>query len=76
MIRSWRGKVVIPCFSQGFSGKRSTMCVRNITNKALLRGGHQVLVRTKLALGDGVAMQLTVRSEDSMVAEIMTTAVA
>ena len=41
-----------------------------------LRGGHQVLVRTKLALSDGVAMQLTVRAEDSMVAEIMTTAVA
>ena len=33
-------------------------------------------MRTKLALSDGVAMQLTVRSEDSMVAEIMTTAVA
>jgi len=42
----------------------------------VFRGGHQVLVRTKLALSDGVAMQLTVRSEDSMVAEIMTTAVA
>eukprot|EP00090_Calanus_glacialis_P024290 TRINITY_DN3771_c0_g1_i1.p1 TRINITY_DN3771_c0_g1~~TRINITY_DN3771_c0_g1_i1.p1 ORF type:complete len:881 (-),score=314.94 TRINITY_DN3771_c0_g1_i1:145-2787(-) len=42
----------------------------------VFRGGHQVLVRTKLALSDGVAMQLTVRAEDSMVAEIMTTAVA
>jgi coatomer protein complex subunit gamma len=42
----------------------------------VFRGGHQVLVRTKLALSDGVAMLLTVRSEDSMVAEIMTTAVA
>merc|ERR1740131_892710 len=31
----------------------------------VFRGGHQVLVRTKLALSDGVAMQLTVRSEDS-----------
>jgi len=42
----------------------------------VFRGGHQVLVRAKLALSDGVAMQLTVRAEDSQVAEIMTTAVA
>eukprot|EP00092_Neocalanus_flemingeri_P023318 GFUD01025282.1.p1 GENE.GFUD01025282.1~~GFUD01025282.1.p1 ORF type:complete len:881 (-),score=286.45 GFUD01025282.1:147-2789(-) len=42
----------------------------------VFRGGHQVLVRAKLALSDGVAMQLTVRAEDSMVAEIMATAVA
>merc|ERR1712002_960090 len=42
----------------------------------VFRGGHQVLVRAKLALSDGVAMQLTVRAEDGMVAEIMTTAVA
>jgi len=42
----------------------------------LFRGGYQVLVRAKLALSDGVAMQLTVRAEDSQVAEIMTTAVA
>ena len=27
----------------------------------VFRGGHEVLVRAKLALSDGVAMQLTVR---------------
>ena len=42
----------------------------------LLRGGHGVLVRAKLALADTVAMQLSVRAEDGQVAEIMTTAVA
>ena len=33
----------------------------------MFRDGQQVLVRAKLALSDGVAMQLTVRAEDSMV---------
>ena len=42
----------------------------------LYRGGVEVLVRAKLALSDGVAMQLTVRSQDSAVSEIMATAVA
>ena len=41
-----------------------------------LRGGFGVLVRAKLALSDTVAMQLSVRSEDPQVAEIMATAVA
>ena len=40
------------------------------------RGGHEVLVRAKLALSDGVAMQLTVRSQDASVSEVMATAVA
>jgi len=42
----------------------------------LFRGGVEVLVKAKLALSDGVAMQLTVRSEDANVSELMTTAVA
>jgi len=42
----------------------------------LFRGGVEVLVRAKLALSDGVAMQLTVRSQDPQVSELMTTAVA
>merc|ERR1712227_982440 len=43
----------------------------------VFRGGFGVLVRAKLALTDGqVAMQLSVRSEDPQVAEIMATAVA
>jgi len=40
------------------------------------RGGHEVLVRAKLALSEGVAMQLTVRSENPSVSEVMATAVA
>merc|ERR1719499_1266388 len=38
----------------------------------VFRGGHEVLVRAKLALSDGVTMQLTVRSEDPNVAELIT----
>lgn len=39
------------------------------------RGGHAVLVRAKLALSDGVAMQLTVRSTDPHVSEVIASAV-
>uniref|UniRef100_A0A2P2I1X4 Coatomer subunit gamma n=1 Tax=Hirondellea gigas TaxID=1518452 RepID=A0A2P2I1X4_9CRUS len=39
------------------------------------RGGHAVLVRAKLALSDGVAMQLTVRSTDPNVSEVIASAV-
>ena len=35
------------------------------------RGGHEILVRAKLALSDGVTMQLTVRSEDADVSELV-----
>merc|ERR1711971_707490 len=42
----------------------------------MFRGGFEVLVRAKLALSEGVAMQLTVRSQDQAVSEIMATAVA
>lgn len=39
----------------------------------IFRGGHEVLVRAKLALvGDGVTMQLTVRSTNPDVAELIT----
>lgn len=37
----------------------------------VFRGGHQVLVRAKLALGDGVTMQLTVRSTEPQIAELI-----
>nr|CAD7445189.1 unnamed protein product [Timema bartmani] len=40
----------------------------------LFRGGHDVLLRAKLALGDGVTMQLTVRSTDPDIAELVTSA--
>jgi coatomer subunit gamma len=41
----------------------------------IYRGGAEVLVRAKLALADGVTMQLTVRSTDPDVAELVTSAV-
>ncbi len=41
----------------------------------VFRGGYDVLVRAKLALGDGVTMQITVRSEDPNVSEILAAAV-
>lgn len=39
------------------------------------RGGHEILLRAKLALSDGVAMQLTVRSTNSEVAELVSSAI-
>ncbi|XP_042231266.1 LOW QUALITY PROTEIN: coatomer subunit gamma-2-like [Homarus americanus] len=39
------------------------------------RGGHEVLVRAKLALADGVTMQLTVRSDNPEVSEVIASAV-
>lgn len=41
----------------------------------VFRGGAEVLLRTKLALADGVTMQLTVRSTDSDVAESVSSAI-
>lgn len=41
----------------------------------MFRGGIDILVRAKLALADGVTMQLTVRSTDGDVAELITSAV-
>lgn len=49
---------------------KNTVC-----RAGMFRGGHDVLVRAKLALGDGVTMQLTVRSSDSDVAELVTSAI-
>uniref|UniRef100_A0A1B0G192 Coatomer subunit gamma n=1 Tax=Glossina morsitans morsitans TaxID=37546 RepID=A0A1B0G192_GLOMM len=39
------------------------------------RGGAEILVRAKLALSEGVTMQLTVRTTDSDVAELVTAAI-
>uniref|UniRef100_A0A1A9UTH5 Coatomer subunit gamma n=1 Tax=Glossina austeni TaxID=7395 RepID=A0A1A9UTH5_GLOAU len=39
------------------------------------RGGAEILVRAKLALSEGVTMQLTVRTTDSDVAELVTSAI-
>ena len=41
----------------------------------VFRGGYEVLARAKLALSDGVTMQLTVRSEDADVSELITSTV-
>lgn len=41
----------------------------------LFRTGHEVLVRAKLALADGVTMQLTVRSTHNEVAELVTSTI-
>lgn len=41
----------------------------------MFRGGFDILVRSKLALSDGVTMQLTVRSTNPDVAELVTSAV-
>ncbi|XP_046840338.1 coatomer subunit gamma-2-like [Xenia sp. Carnegie-2017] len=39
------------------------------------RGGHDVLVQTKLAFSDGVTMQITVRSSEATVSEVVLSAV-
>jgi len=39
------------------------------------RGGHDVLVRSKMALDDGVTMQLTVRSTDAHASEVLASAI-
>merc|ERR1719270_2984484 len=41
----------------------------------VFRGGFEVLVRAKLALSDGVNMQLTVRSQDPDVSELVTSTI-
>ena len=41
----------------------------------VFRGGHDVLVRAKLALSEGVTMQITVRSTDAHVSEIIASCV-
>lgn len=37
----------------------------------VFRGGHDVLVRARLALADGVTMQVTVRSSEETVVDII-----
>ena len=41
----------------------------------VFRGGHEVLVRCKLALSDGVTLLLTVRAENADVAELITSTI-
>lgn len=41
----------------------------------IFRGGHEILLRAKLALSDGVAMQLTVRATNPEVAELVSSAI-
>lgn len=37
----------------------------------MYRGGYDVLVRSRLALGDGVTMQVTVRSKDETPVDVI-----
>ncbi|XP_031636649.1 coatomer subunit gamma [Contarinia nasturtii] len=46
-----------------------------LLSSGIFRGGHEILLRAKLALSDGVAMQLTVRSTSSEVAELVSSAI-
>jgi len=41
----------------------------------VFRGGVEVLARAKLVLSDGVNLQLTVRSTDELIAELITSSV-
>lgn len=41
----------------------------------VFRGGHDVLVRAKLAFSEGVTMQITVRGTDAHAAEVLASAV-
>ncbi|VEN47829.1 unnamed protein product [Callosobruchus maculatus] len=49
--------------------------VHTLLLSGMFRGGADILVRAKLALTDGVTMQLTVRSPDPAIAELITSAV-
>jgi coatomer protein complex subunit gamma len=42
----------------------------------VFRGGHDVLVRAKLAAAEGVTMQMTVRSTDANVSQVIASAIA
>lgn len=42
----------------------------------IFRGGHEVLVQAKLALEDGVTLQLKVRCTNEEVAEMVTSTIA
>jgi coatomer protein complex subunit gamma len=67
--------VVQPCERSDKVGEGKSS--HTLLLSGLFRGGVEVLVRAKLALSEGgVAMQLTVRSQDPQVSEVMTTAVA
>lgn len=41
----------------------------------VFRGGHDVLVRARLAFDQGVTMNITVRSDDAVVSEVVLSAV-
>lgn len=51
-------------------GMDDSFCVPPLP-PGVFRGGHDVLVRSRLALADGVTMQVTVRSSDETVVDII-----
>lgn len=54
---------------------KSILQKKTFYNLGTFRGGAEILVRSKLALSDGVSMQLTVRTTDPDVAELVTAAI-
>lgn len=42
-----------------------------LSSLGVFRGGHDVLVRSRLALADGVTMQVTVRSGDETAVDVI-----
>ena len=73
MITFFQGKIhmqAMPYFSFDYK------TLKNLFNfSGIFRGGIEVLVRAKLALSDGVNMQLTVRSEHPDVSELITSTI-
>lgn len=51
------------------------MATHTLLCSGTFRGGAEILVRAKLALADGVTMQLTVRTTYPEVAELVTAAI-
>lgn len=45
--------------------------INDRVSEGVFRGGHDVLVRARLALADGVTMQVTVRSTDESVVDVI-----
>ncbi|CAF1600286.1 unnamed protein product [Didymodactylos carnosus] len=60
--------------------ERSDKVVENRSSHTLYlagvyRGGHDVLVRAKMALSENIAMQLTVRSTDQSAVQVVASAI-
>lgn len=54
---------------------KTNLFILFIVISGVFRGGIDVLVRARLAFSDGVNMQLTVRSQDPDVSELITSTI-